>query len=261
MISGNGNFPLVTAPDIEWPAGIEVTEPLVKEELNKFAYPLQGSKIFEYNFSSRDTGNFSIPAVEFSFFDPSLKKYVSKKSSVAAFRIKKGIKSASSPVRAVKHVVIDPPLPMYWYWFGMMFIGIGGYLIYFYWTRHKSRKIQAAPVPTVKVQKQPENIFEDPFNLARHALYKGDKKTFYTEVQRVLWKTVAEKCDTKPSALNKQNIITQLRNCQVPEDTISELQYILNECEWAVYTPSVDEKDMNKILSAAQRIRKSLNAE
>ena len=261
MISGSGNFPLVTAPEIEWPAGIEVAEPLVKEELNKFAYPLQGGKIFEYNFSSRDTGSFSIPSVEFSYFDPKLKKYITKKSSVAAFQINKGTKSFVAPVRPVIRVEVDPPLPMYWYWFGMVAMGVSGYLIYFFWSRHKSRKKQPSLPPKVHVQKSTENIFEDPFNLARHALYKGDKKTFYTEVQRVLWKTVAEKCDAKPSALSKQSIVMQLRNCEVPEDTISELQYILNECEWAVYTPSVDEKDMNKILSAAQRIRQSLNSQ
>ena len=103
-----------------------------------------------------------------------------------------------------------------------------------------------------------ENIFEDPFNKARQALYKSDKNTFYAEVQRVLWKTVADKCHVLPSALNKQNISTQLRNCNVPEETISTLQYLLNECEWAVYTPSTDEKDMNKVLLSAQQIKKQL---
>ena len=260
MISGNGNFPLVTAPSIEWPAGIEVTDPSAKEELNKFVYPLQGGKIFDYNFSSKDTGSFSIPAVEFSYFDPKLRKYITKKSGPAAFHIHKGSKAAPSPIRPITRVDVDPPLPMYWYALGMIAIAITGCGIYLFWAKYKSRKKQASPPKKVDIQKNAENIFEDPFNLARHALYKGDKKTFYTEVQRVLWKTVAEKCDTKPSALNKQNIATQLRNCKIPEDTISELQYILNECEWAVYTPSVDERDMNKIISAAQRVRQSLKS-
>jgi hypothetical protein len=259
MISGNGNFPLVTAPTIEWPGGIEVTEPSVKEELNKFIYPLQGGKIFEYNFSSKDTGSFSIPSVEFSYFDPSLKKYVTKKSGTAVFHVHRGIKAVNTPARQTAPVKINPPIPIYWYWFGMLAMGISGYMIYFFWARYKSRKKTfSAPQKTVP-QRSTENIFDDPFNLSRQALYKADKKTFYTEVQRVLWKTVAEKCMAAPSTLNKQNIATQLRNCKIPEDIINELQYILSECEWAVYTPSVDEKDMNKILSAAQRIKKELS--
>lgn len=259
MISGNGNFPLVTAPAIEWPDGVEVTEPTVKEDLNKFIYPLQGGKIFEYNFSSKDTGTFSVPAVEFSYFDPKQKKYITKKSQPATFHIHRGVKAVSTPVRNTSPVDIDPPTPIYWYWLGMLAMGIGGYMIYFFWARYKSRKKTLPVIEKAELPKNTENIFEDPFNLARQALYKGDKKIFYTEVQRVLWKTVAEKCQTAPSALNKQTIVVQLRGCKLPEDTISELQYLLNECEWAVYTPSVDEKDMNKILSSAQRIKKQLN--
>ena len=261
MISGNGNFPLVTAPSIEWPAGIEVTDPSVKEELNKFVYPLEGGKIFDYNFSSKDTGSFSIPSVEFSYFDPKARKYITKKSGPATFHIHLGTKIASSPVLPITHVDLDPAIPIHWYGLGMIAMAVAGCGIYFFWTKFKSRKKLSSPPQKINVQKSTENIFEDPFNLARHALYKGDKKTFYTEVQRVLWKTVAEKCDTKPSALNKQNIATQLRNCKIPEATINELQYILNECEWAVYTPSVDERDMNKIISAAQRVRQSLNSQ
>ena len=258
MISGNGNFPLVTAPAIEWPAHIEVTEPLVKEELNKFVYPLQGGKIFEYSFSSKDTGSFAIPAVEFSYFDPKLQKYITKKSGTANFNIHKGVKYGTVAPRKIVPVNFDPPLPMHWYWFGMVAMVVSGYCIYLLWAKFKSRKKEKAIIQKPREQKFSENIFEDPFNRARQALYKSDKKTFYTEIQRVLWKIVAEKCQVIPSALNKQNITSQLRNCKISEDTISELQYVLNECEWAVYTPSVDEKDMNKILSSAQTIKKQL---
>ena len=257
MISGNGNFPLVTAPHIEWPKGVEVTEPSVKEDLNKFIYPLQGGKVFEYKFSSRDTGSYSLPAVEFSYFDPKQKKYITRKSQPATFHVHRTAKASHVPVKK-EGPKIDPPIPMYWYWFAMVAVGITGYLLYFLLSRRSSKKKAVTITVNQEKQHEQENIFEDPFNVARQALYKGDKQTFYTEVQRVLWKTVAEKCQTAPSSLNKQNIIIQLRRCQLSEDTISELHYLLNECEWAVYTPSLDEKDMNKILSSAQRIRKQL---
>ena len=257
MISGNGNFPLVTAPSIEWPSGVEVTEPSVKEDLNRFIYPLQGGKIFEFNFSTKDTGNFAIPPVNFSYFDPSTKKYVTRKSGSASFHIRKGLRNYPVPNRVTERARINPPLPMYWYWFGMLAMVAGGFLIYFLWGKYKNREKRITPLPKAETARV-ESIFEDPFNLARQAMYKADKKIFYTEIQRVLWKTVSEKCKAVPSALNKQNISAQLRACNISEDIISELQYLLNECEWAVYTPSVDEKDMNKILSSALRIRKQL---
>jgi len=260
MISGSGNFPLVTAPFLEWPTGIEVSEPGVKEELNKYVHPLQGGKIFEYSFSAKDTGSFSIPAVEFSYFDPVLKKYVIKKSDSAVFHVHKGIKAGNTLGRHPAAINVNPPLPIYWYWLGMLAMAIIGCLIYFGWTKFNAVK-KINPAIKTGVRQIDKNILEDPFDLAIQALNRADKKRFYTEIQNVLWKTVGEKCQAIPSALNKQNVAAQLRNCKMPEDTISELQYILNECEWAVYTPAVDEKDLNNILASAQKITKQLNGD
>jgi hypothetical protein len=257
MISGNGNFPLVTAPVIEWPKGIEVSEPTVKEELNKFIYPLQGGKIFEYPFSSKDTGTFIIPSVEFSYFDPALKKYVSKKSSGSTFRIVKGNKLKAFIKRSLP-VKFDQPTPIYKYWLIIVGTAITGIVIYLVWGRVRLLKNTEQTTSIDEVKTQAENIFDDPFSLARQAMYSGDKIKFFSETQRVLWKTVAAKCNVNPSALNKQNITAQLRACNIPENTITELQYILNECEWAVYTPSTDEKNMNKLLASAQKVRTQL---
>jgi hypothetical protein len=259
MISGNGNFPLVTAPEIEWPEGIEVLDPLVKEDLNKFIYPLKGGKIFEYPFSCKDTGSFTIPAVEFSYFDPNSKKYITKKSSSTTFHVAKGKIQKQFITRAIP-VKFDPPTPVYWYWVAMIGMAITGYAIYMVWNRRRpSTKLKATRKEEVLDKKESiENIFEDPFSRARQALYSGDKMQFYTETQRVLWKTVADKCKVNPSALNKQNVAVQLRECKIHEDIITELQYVLNECEWAVYTPSSDEKNMNKLLASAQKIKAQL---
>jgi hypothetical protein len=259
MISGNGNFPLVTAPLIEWPAGIEVSDPLVKEELNKFIYPLKGGKIFEYPFSSRDTGSFTIPAVQFSYFDPHLRKYITKKSGSTTFNVAKG-KILNQSVTRSTPVKFNPPTPGYWYWIAMIAMAITGYIIYIIWNARRP-EIKLKSIPKAGIQESREsvvNIFEDPFSLARQALYSGDKMKFYNETQRALWKTVADKCKVNPSALNKQNIAVQLRACEIHEDIITELQYVLNECEWAVYTPSSDEKNMNKLLASAQKIKAQL---
>lgn len=254
MISGSGNFPLVTAPEIKWPNGIEVLEPLVKEDLDKLIYPLKGGKIFEYSFSCKDTGNFTIPAVEFSYFDPVQKKYIIKKSHGTALHVIKGKRQKDFVTRSLP-IKFDPPTPAYWYWIGMIAMGLTGWIIYLVWNKVRSPKKQIASTPVQEEKNNTDNIFEEPFSLARQALYRGDKVQFYTETQRVLWKTVAVKCNVNPSALNKQNVAVQLRACKIEEDIITELQYILNECEWAVYTPSSDEKNMNKLLASAQRIR------
>ena len=69
-ISGSGNLQLLTAPTLTWPSGIDPFEPKVTEDLNKIAVPVTGTKVFEYSFSANAPGEYSLPAINFSYFDP-----------------------------------------------------------------------------------------------------------------------------------------------------------------------------------------------
>lgn len=74
-IVGTGNLPIVTDPEVQWPENITASLPVVRENLNKYAYPLSGSKVFEYNVRAPDTGLYIIPHVSLSYFDPSEASY------------------------------------------------------------------------------------------------------------------------------------------------------------------------------------------
>ena len=75
IISGTGNFPLVTEPRITWSPAAEIAGPIVTEQVNKYAFPLSGLKTFRFTIVHRDSGVFSIPPVKFSYFDPVSEKY------------------------------------------------------------------------------------------------------------------------------------------------------------------------------------------
>lgn len=74
-IHGRGNFTQIGMPAIDWPAGLEVFEPSVKETLDKSQVPLRGTKIFRYGFLSSQPGIYQIQPVIFSFFDVKKNKY------------------------------------------------------------------------------------------------------------------------------------------------------------------------------------------
>ncbi|MDP4148964.1 MAG: BatD family protein [Bacteroidota bacterium] len=69
-IKGSGNLPVMTAPQVQWPSGIEAFDPTAKEEINKTVVPMKGSKTFTYLFSPHAAGHYTLPAVSFSYFDP-----------------------------------------------------------------------------------------------------------------------------------------------------------------------------------------------
>jgi hypothetical protein len=77
VVKGKGNLPVLAAPTIAWPSGFEAFEPTAKEDVNKTVAPMSGSKSFDYVFIPRTPGHYTLPAVSFSYFDPSSQTYKS----------------------------------------------------------------------------------------------------------------------------------------------------------------------------------------
>lgn len=75
VVKGKGNLPVITAPAVNWPAGIDAFDPSAREEVNKTIAPMSGSKSFDYVFTAKTPGHYTIPAVNFSYFDPSSQSY------------------------------------------------------------------------------------------------------------------------------------------------------------------------------------------
>lgn len=69
-VTGSGNFIQLGEPVIQWPEGIEVFDPVIRDELNTSSVPASGSRTYVYGFSSDSVAHYAIPAVSFSYFDP-----------------------------------------------------------------------------------------------------------------------------------------------------------------------------------------------
>ena len=75
VVKGKGNLPVVAAPVVDWPAGIRAFDPTAKEDVNKTVAPMTGSKSFDYVFTPNTAGHYTIPAVNFPYFDPATQSY------------------------------------------------------------------------------------------------------------------------------------------------------------------------------------------
>jgi hypothetical protein len=75
VVKGKGNLPVINAPVVDWPAGIEAFDPTAKEDVNKTVVPMSGTKSFDYVFTAKTPGHYTIPAINFSWFDPSSQTY------------------------------------------------------------------------------------------------------------------------------------------------------------------------------------------
>ncbi|HWJ27674.1 MAG TPA: BatD family protein, partial [Flavisolibacter sp.] len=86
-ISGKGNFLQFGPPAINWPKEFEVFDPIATDELNKNKAPTEGRRMYTYSFTADRTGNFVIPAVSFSFFNPVTASYQNLSSDSLQLKI------------------------------------------------------------------------------------------------------------------------------------------------------------------------------
>ena len=108
VVKGKGNLPVITAPAIAWPSGFDAFEPTAKEDINKTVAPMSGSKSFDYVFTPRTPGHYTIPAVNFSYFDPSSQTYKSAGSAPQDIQVTPAVRKGR-PASAVAAITTVAP--------------------------------------------------------------------------------------------------------------------------------------------------------
>ena len=274
-VKGTGNLPMVNAPTVSWPESVEDYSANVKEEIDKTVAPMNGLKTFEYKFIPSKAGNFEIPAISFSYFDPVSATYKLLTSRPLNFLVSPGIhqkagrtaagKEDSSPdIQGGARRFINDHLE--WIFGSLILSGLAVFLLF---QNQRAKKIalekklaekEAERISLEALAQEKTMIRADPLRECRHLLAKGFYAGFYTALNRALWNEMAEKLKIRASDLNKNNIAHRLHETGWADEETSLLQNILNECEVKLYTPDHDESDLQRILKDAELIINKLEA-
>ena len=259
-VSGSGNLSLLTPPVIQWPKGVDTAEPAVKENINKYVFPLSGSKTFEYSFAAPDTGDYVIPVVHLPYYDPKEKKYKTATSDSITMHVLPGVKKVVQEAGLV--VDQGPGIEHKFYYFGFIMLAIIaaiGYQVVSLRKSKKKEKPKAAAPALVKETPTPQQIVNGLLKNAKQALQMDQPSVFYREVQQALWQTVRDTWQVLPSKLNKYHTTQLLAEKGVPAETIRNFSAVLDECEWALYTPDQSVKSMEALLEKAEGLLKELS--
>ncbi len=262
VVSGSGNISLLTPPPVKWPAGVDTADPSVKESINRYAYPLTGSKTFEYSFAAPDTGQFTIPTIELSFYDPVQKGYKTVSSKPATIIVTPGLsKEQQSAQTAALEKENSGSLPRHLYWFAVVVILILGWIAYQSWqgiaARKRSSPARVQPVvPVMPVPTAPADLLAT----ATTALQQGNRPLFFHELQQALWDLAAVKLAVTPTSLNKENVTARLKTNGVEQPIINDFMEVLNACEWALYVPEVETVETGPLLEKARGVLQGLQS-
>jgi hypothetical protein len=237
---------------------LEVSAEQTNEQTNPYVFPLSGSKTFTYSITGMKAGKHKIPAATFSYFDPRENKYKTIKTKPLEIDVASTATTRTESPDTTISTPITSKYPRHYYWFGAIALLIIGWILYQVFSSSKQNK----PVSVKPVEKEtPKQEYseQEAFSAAEFAIMQGDQKKFYRHIQKVLVDFVASRCSILPSALNKHNIAGALHERKVSGDLIIQLQQLLNECEWALYTPDTTQLDMYQMLQRSKALYRELS--
>jgi hypothetical protein len=258
-VKGIGNLPVLDAPTILWPATVESYDATEKENIDKSVAPLGGTKTFSYSFIPKVKGDYSIPAVSFSYFDPVSACYRTIQSAALSFRASApknriaaplvGVPMASTPeATGFVHFIGDHLTTL----FAILILSAVAFLLGLQNWRLRKRSINTQSLePQVVPQIAAVAAPKDPLDKSRALLASGDYSDFYGELNRAVWKALSEKLNLSSSQWNKGDILRHLQARGSEPWLINLVSSIFQECEMSLYTPNYNTRDMQLLLQDA----------
>ena len=95
-IKGTGNMKLLKTPAIDWPEGFEAYDPKVTNNFKTTASGVSGTKQIEYLAIPRAGGDYTIPAVKYSYFDTQEKAYKTLTTPEYTIHVQRGANDADN---------------------------------------------------------------------------------------------------------------------------------------------------------------------
>ncbi len=276
-ISGSGNLQLLTAPEIIWPAGIEPFEPEAKEELEQTTVPVSGNKIFTFSFAVDSPGNYQLPAIGFSYFDPALAAYKVINIPAREFMVTKGLPRPAYPSNAIlskqsagfSKVIFDN---RGWVVAGIALIMFSGIIVWL----NKERKTnlvrqtiaspgpsEAAPSREEPVRQYQETInfnLRNPLGKSEDCLKNSDCSQFYSLLYGEMKDWLGSKFTLRKEEINLKTISVAMDRAGIENEVVLQLQELLQEIEWQLYTPFERGEEMAVIYSRSQALLQSINS-
>jgi hypothetical protein len=265
-ISGSGNMKLLKTPSIDWPEGFEPYDPKVTNNFKTTSSGVSGTKSIEYLAIPRSAGDYTIPAVHFSYFDIEEKAYKTLSTPEYTIHVKRGagssagissgeegavvyhaqkedIKQLGSDIRYIdakplqrkakaQSSLIDYQYLWLWYVLPLVLAGIVLVVL-------RKQMLETADITRVRY-KRANKVAQKRLKAAAAALKANNKDAFYAAIEQAAWTYLSDRLSIPTADLNKENITSILQQKGVSETLIADVKNVLSTAEFARYAPSTD---------------------
>jgi hypothetical protein len=256
IIRGTGNLRLIRNPELQLPSDFEVYDPRATENIQVTENGVSGTKTIEYLFQPRFEGDYTIPSIPFTFFNPASGTYETRSTQEYSLHVEKGTGSQSATVMSSRQRedlqligqdirFIKQGNPMLrikgtTFYGTPLFYGIYGasallFLALFVIYRKKAR--ENANVALMR-NKKANRVANKRLKAAAGFMKKNENEAFHEAILKAFWGYLSDKLGIPVAHLNRDSALTALRQRNVDETLIGTFVEIIEQCEFARYAPS-----------------------
>ncbi len=245
-ISGKGNTKLIGMPAIRWDERLGATEPYSTDSVLSRNPDIESQKVITYYFNPSEAGSYKLPAIVLSYFNPATQQYETIQTTERTITITQGNKAAGTDTGSPAD---DHTGFSYWYLAIPAVIAAAILAVVFRRSKHPGTSHTDDPAPALPAM----TIASQRLRSAQEKIRESNKE-FYEELNKALWLYISQKYDINLGGLVKTEAIQQLSSRGVAQNIITDIQYLTQKCELALYTPINDIEERESLLARTQAV-------
>ncbi len=271
VIDGTGNFGLFDVPEPKVPNSFDALEPKTIPQYQATADGMSGRLIKQFIYIPRSGGNFMIPAIEFSYFDPHTKKYVALHTEPIKLSVNGSADTTSGSGYSVYktsvtqigndiNYIFTGPIKLRrkgqsfvgsWYFYLIYIVIFILFILIVYFRRLHIKEM--SDVRRYRSRKA-SKVSSRRLRMARKLMQHGQKDQFYEEVGKALWQYIGDKLGVDPAELTRDTLKEKLVENNVAQEDIDALIKLIDDCEYARYGVQDSQMSMENIYARARAI-------
>ena len=270
-VNGRGNLKLFSLPEIKVPSSLEKYDPEFKEDIKSSISGMNGQISNTYTIVPQFQGKYPIPAVEFSYFDPEAKKYVTIKTNESIVDVTEGpmnsdftnnsglssnqnntiqtmgqfnyIKLSSKFFSINSKKLLDSKLWLY----TLLSIPFLIFIVILLLIKVTRKSISDSDLITKNAEKLARKYLENA------KIDISNKESFYSSLDQALFNFFKSKYMIRKEDFSKDKIKSILIKENISDKVINDVIELIESCEIARYTPASTD-DMDKDYEKAVQI-------
>lgn len=272
-ISGTGNLRLIQTPKLELPADFDLYDPQSTDNVRVSDGGMTGSRTLEYLFQPRTAGEYTIPPIAFTFFNPASGQYETRNTSEFKLQVTQGTGDtrATGGIRSVRQqdvqligqdirFIWQNPMPLKTMgqsffgslpFYGLYLLGILAFATFYFIYR---KKLQENANLALMRNKKANRVARKHLKVAAVNLKKNDEGAFHESLLKAFWGYLSDKLGIPLANLKRETALEGLQRSSVDEQLIRDFLEVADQCEFARFAPAKGNQAMHELYDRAEKI-------